>query len=73
MADEPVSAVDEHQSRRVLDAITKNHATVVLAMHDTELAIRYADRVIGLDDGRITMDRPTQDMRPGDLDALYGG
>jgi len=72
MADEPVSAVDEHQSRRVLDAITGGHETVVLAMHDTGLAIEYADRVIGLDAGRITLDQPTDGMRRDDLDGLYG-
>lgn len=73
MGDEPVSAVDEHQSRRVLDAIVEGHDTVVLAMHDTALAIAYSDRVIGLDDGRITLDAPSDGMRSGDLDELYGG
>jgi phosphonate transport system ATP-binding protein len=73
MGDEPVSAVDEHQSRRVLDAIAEGHETVVLAMHDTALAIAYSDRVIGLDDGRITLDASSAGMRPSDLDELYGG
>ena len=41
-------------------------------MHDTALAIAYADRVIGLEDGRITLDRPTDGMRSSDLDVLYG-
>lgn len=73
MADEPVSSVDEHQSRRVLDAITEAHATMILAMHDSALAITYADRVIGLDDGCITLDQSTDGIRSSDLDALYGG
>lgn len=73
LADEPVSSVDEHQSRRVLDAITGGHSTVVLAMHDIRLAIAYADRIIGLDGGRITLDRSTQGMHSSDLDELYGG
>ena len=73
MADEPVSAVDEHQSRRVLDAIVEAHATVVLAMHDTALAIAYSDRIIGLDGGRITLDASSAGMRSSDLDELYGG
>jgi phosphonate transport system ATP-binding protein len=72
MADEPVSAVDEHQSRRVLDAIVDGHQTVVLAMHDTALAIAYSDRIVGLEAGRITLDCPADGLRPGDLDALYG-
>lgn len=73
MGDEPVSAVDEHQARRVLDAIVEAHATVVLAMHDTALAIAYSDRIIGLDDGRITLDASSAGMRSSDLDELYGG
>ena len=72
MADEPVSAIDEHQSRRVLDAIVDGHETVVLAMHDTALAIAYADRILGLDGGRVVLDEPTDGMRPRDLDVLYG-
>lgn len=72
MADEPVSAVDEHQSRRVLDAIVEASQTVVLAMHDITLALAYADRIIGLEAGRITLDQPTAGMRPPDLDGLYG-
>jgi phosphonate transport system ATP-binding protein len=71
MGDEPVSAVDEHQSRRVLDAISQGHETVVLAMHDTELAIAYSNRIIGLDGGQITFDEPSAGMRSRDLDALY--
>ena len=71
MADEPVSAVDEHQSRRVLDALCQNHDTVVLAMHDIALAIEYADRLVGLTDGRVTLDEPSAGMRPADLNALY--
>ena len=71
IADEPVSSVDEHQSRTVLDALTAHHRTVVLAMHDTTLAIEYADRLIGLRDGRIGFDRSTQGMHSSDLDLLY--
>jgi phosphonate transport system ATP-binding protein len=71
LADEPVSSVDEHQSRRVLDAIVETHETVILAMHDTELAIAYADRIIGLEDGRIVIDRPTTGMKSAELDELY--
>ena len=71
MADEPVSSVDEHQSRRVLDALCQGHDTVVLAMHDTTLAIEYADRLVGISAGRVTLDEPTAGMCPADLDALY--
>ena len=71
IGDEPVSAVDEHQGRMVLENINKNHETVLIAMHDTTLAIAYTDRIIGLRDAKIVLDRPTAGMTPPDLDDLY--
>ena len=71
MGDEPVSAVDEHQSRTVLDAIVETHDTVVLSMHDVELALYYSDRAIGIKRGMIVLDEPTAGMKASDLDELY--
>ena len=71
IADEPVSNVDEHQAQEVLDIIGRSKKTVVLAMHDRALAIAFADRLIGIRDGRITLDVPADGMTPSDLDDLY--
>lgn len=71
MADEPVSSVDEHQSRRVLDALVDGHETVIMALHDVNLAVSYSTRVVGLENGRITLDRPTHQLKTEELDALY--
>lgn len=71
LGDEPVSAVDGHQSRAVLQSINDQYETVILAMHDIALAIAYADRIVGLRDGRIVIDQPTAGMNPADLDDLY--
>ncbi len=69
--DEPVSALDEHQSHIVMQAIVANHDTVVLSMHDVSLALEYSDRIIGLKDGRKVMDQPTSGMKASDLDDIY--
>lgn len=71
IADEPVSAVDEHQAREILGVLTEVKKSVILSMHDRALAIEFADRLIGLKDGRVVLDAPSAGMRPGDLDALY--
>ncbi len=71
LGDEPVSAVDSHQARTVLDALHEHFETVVLAMHDVDLALRYASRIIGLKDGGIALDRPTAGLGASDLDFLY--
>jgi phosphonate transport system ATP-binding protein len=71
LGDEPVSAVDSHQARNVLDALHEHFETVVLAMHDVELALSYATRIIGLLNGRIAVDRPSTGLTAKDLDFLY--
>lgn len=71
IGDEPVSAVDEHQAREILEIINSESDTVVLAMHDRALALSYTDRVVGLKGGRIVLDQPTAGMAPADLDHVY--
>jgi phosphonate transport system ATP-binding protein len=71
VADEPVSSVDEHQAREILEAMNAQKQTVILAMHDRALAIEFADRLIGVKGGRIVMDCESAGMTPGDLDDLY--
>jgi len=71
IGDEPVSNVDEHQSRVVLESINEKHDTVILAMHDVQLALAYCDRIIGLEGGRIVLDQPSSDIKPSELERLY--
>ncbi|MGY8990951.1 MAG: phosphonate ABC transporter ATP-binding protein [Rhodospirillales bacterium] len=71
IGDEPVSNVDEHQSRVVLENINEKHDTVILAMHDVDLAVNYSNRIIGLEDGRIILDQPSSEIKASDLEHLY--
>lgn len=72
LGDEPVSAVDEHQARDVMGSITENHNTVILAMHDVQLALQFCTRIIGISGGEIAFDRPVDRMKSADLNGLYG-
>ena len=71
IGDEPVSAVDDHQARDVLSLARTVKETVIVALHDRVLALSFADRIIGLKDGKIAMDTLTAGLQPGDLDRLY--
>ena len=71
LGDEPVSAADSRQSRVIMDTLFEIFDTVILAMHDVELALQYATRVIGIRDGKIVIDQSTDGLQRHDLDFLY--
>lgn len=72
LADEPVSAVDERQSRHILTELTQQFPSIVVALHDTSLALEYCDRIIGLEAGRIVLDAATNSVSAVELTELYG-
>lgn len=71
LADEPVSALDGPRSEAVMQALIKQNTTTVIAMHDLDLARRYANRLIGIQDGTIALDCSCRSVNTHDLDALY--
>jgi len=71
LADEPVSSIDPVQSRTVLNLLHSHFNTVVLAMHDIPLALDFAERLIGLRDGRVLFDRPSGGIVAEDLDDFF--
>jgi len=67
LADEPFSALDaltRLRMQRLLLQLCERHGPAVLFVtHDVEEALRLADRVVIIDDGRIVHDRPTTGER----------
>ncbi len=70
-ADEPVSSVDPHQAGTVLELIMKTQRTVILSLHAVELALEFAQRIIGLRNGSIAFDLPARQVSAARLTELY--
>lgn len=64
LADEPTGALDNMNSIRVMDILKKlsKNILVIVVSHDTELANRYADRIIRIDDGYVMNEECCQDI-----------
>ena len=63
--DEPFSSLDYHGVRQVLRQILNLHhsgRTILLATHDLEKVIAYADRLIIMNRGKIVRDGPPVDI-----------
>lgn len=71
IGDEPVSAVDAHQAEAVLSLLRARYPTLLLALHDTRLALTYCDRILGIKDGELVMDAASRSLRSKDLNFLY--
>jgi len=71
IGDEPVSAVDKHMANIIMETLIAKFTTVVLAMHDVDLAIKFSTRIIGIKDSAICLDQSTIDLNRQDLDFLY--
>ena len=71
LADEPVSSLDVRQGEAIVKLIMETEKTVVASLHSVDLALNFARRVIGLRQGRILFDRPSEQVNQPLLDALY--
>ncbi|MFV9616144.1 MAG: phosphonate ABC transporter ATP-binding protein [Gammaproteobacteria bacterium] len=71
LGDEPISALDSVLARKVMQLLHQRHETVVLAMHDVDMALCFADRIIGIKNGSIAIDQPANSVTAADLQFLY--
>jgi phosphonate transport system ATP-binding protein len=62
LADEPVASLDPASAATVLSALralaTDHGKAVVCSLHQVDLVAGFADRVVGLRDGRVVLDVP---------------
>jgi len=73
LADEPVASVDParaHDVMKQLLALGENR-TLLVSLHDVDLARKYCDRIIGLRQGQILFDLPSQHVSDQLLNTLY--
>lgn len=75
LADEPTSALDPtaaHQVMELLRDISKTADVACIAVvHQPELALTYADTVVGLRQGRVAFDRPASECTHELINTLY--
>ncbi len=76
LADEPIASLDPESSRRVMETLSRinreDNITVVVSLHQVDIAMRYCPRVVGLKHGRIVYDGAASDLTPEILQDLYG-
>ncbi|CAG9251246.1 phosphonate ABC transporter ATP-binding protein [Paraburkholderia unamae] len=76
LADEPIASLDPESSRRVMDMLrmlNRDHSlTVVVSLHQVDIAMQYCPRTVALREGRVVYDGPSAALTPALLQQLYG-
>jgi phosphonate transport system ATP-binding protein len=74
LADEPVASLDPNaalSTMKLLKKINKDfNITILCNLHQTDLAMRFSDRIIGLSDGSIAFDQKPE-LITKDINKLY--
>lgn len=77
LADEPIASLDPVTSKIVMDDFKRinqeTDMTVIMNIHHVEIALEYADRIVGIRDGSIVYDGPAADVDKEILGVIYKG
>ncbi len=75
LADEPVASLDPESSQQVMSLIReialRRNLTVVCSLHQVDLALAWADRIVGLQHGRVVLDTPTDNLDERTVMDIY--
>lgn len=76
LADEPIASLDPESSRKVMEILARinreDRCTVVVSLHQVDVAIKYCPRVVALHQGQVVYDGPSAALTPALLRSLYG-
>ena len=76
LADEPVASLDPESSDQVMALIREIAAdqglTVVCSLHQVDLAISWADRIVGLRHGEVVLNTSTTGLSKAEVMEIYG-
>jgi phosphonate transport system ATP-binding protein len=76
LADEPVASLDPITANQIMKDFKKinttENITILVNMHHVDLALKYADRVIGINSGSVVFDGPSSSVTEAILKDIYG-
>ena len=75
LADEPVASLDPKVANLIMLLLKKINQefniTVLCNLHQVELATQYADRIVGLLEGKIAFDESTKNINKNNINLIY--
>ncbi|HEY8290202.1 MAG TPA: phosphonate ABC transporter ATP-binding protein [Acetobacteraceae bacterium] len=75
LADEPVASLDPEAANEIMRLLRRlaneEGLAVLCVLHQVDLAFAFADRVVGMRDGRVAFDRTRAQVSADEVQTLY--
>jgi phosphonate transport system ATP-binding protein len=75
LADEPIASLDPPNSHKVMKDLRRiakeDNLTTIVNLHYMDMALEYADRIIGMRDGEIVYDGPATEVTKQTFEMIY--
>jgi phosphonate transport system ATP-binding protein len=75
LADEPIASLDPKAGREVMELlweiVDERKLTVLCILHQTDIAMEFGERLIGLNKGKLVLDDAKKNISKDDLNMLY--
>ncbi len=76
LCDEPIASLDPNAAKVIMDHLrlvaTELGITVLVNMHQVDVALKYSDRIIGVNTGRVVFDGPPDELTAEQISDIYG-
>lgn len=75
LADEPIASLDPASSKTIMEYMfnicLEDGITAMVNLHQVDVALKYATRIIGIQSGRIVFDGPPSRLKMDHIDQIY--
>ncbi|WP_019122103.1 phosphonate ABC transporter ATP-binding protein [Brevibacillus massiliensis] len=76
LCDEPIASLDPNASRIIMEHLKNISSsmgiTVIINLHQVDVALKYSDRIIGVNKGRVVYDGTPDGVKTNELQSIYG-
>lgn len=76
LCDEPIASLDPNSAKVIMDHLknisTTMGITVIVNLHQVDVALKYSDKIIGINAGQVVFNGTPNDVKKEDIERIYG-
>jgi phosphonate transport system ATP-binding protein len=76
LCDEPIASLDPSTSKTIMEQLKRfsreMDITLIVNLHQVDVALKYSDRILGVNEGRLVFDGGPGDLSPERISEIYG-